>query len=649
VTNKWAATGSLGETRYDFGGATLPDGNVLVAGGYEIVKSGPTAGAELYDSKKLSWAKAGSLATARSELTLTALPGGLAVASGGVVRDGQKAITTYLKSVEVYDPGANTWSALPDMKQARYGHTATALSDGRVLVAGGGAEQGAVATAELLALDANGAACKSSTTCGSAFCVDGVCCDTACDTSCNGCVRAVTGKADGTCALALAGQDPHGDCKDDGAPACKMDGLCDGKGDCETYASSRCTPNACKVDDDCTSGFCADGVCCDQKCGGDCEACTKAKKGSGADGTCGPVAKGSDPDGDCGTMGTGVCRGAATCDGASACEVSTKDKACAAAKCADPVTLAAAAKCGGDGECTPDTTDCTPFLCDTKKVACTTSCAGDDDCAPGAKCMNGLCAKAENGSACTKAVECSSGFCADGFCCDAKCDGQCEACDASGAEGKCKPVTGPPKNGRSACDGEGTCAGSCNGAMADMCDYPHADRTCDGDVANSCSDGTETVNRCNGLGTCVASPRSCAPFGCGKDACKTSCKSDADCVMGVHCDANELCTPGIALSCTDDHTMTAVDGGTHDCGAFRCVRGSCNTTCKADDDCADGAKCEGGKCHGASGGGCGCELGGGGGSNAAALALLSLVFARLRRRRAWSEIRGATATRNPSS
>ncbi|HVW25127.1 MAG TPA: kelch repeat-containing protein [Polyangiaceae bacterium] len=646
VTNKWTATDSLSETRYDFGGATLPDGRVLVAGGYNTIKSAPTDGAEIYDPGKLTWSKAGTLSTARSDLTLTALPGGLAVAAGGVVRDAQADITSYLKSVEVYDPTANTWSALPEMKQARYGHTATALSDGRVLVAGGSAGQAAFATAELLTLDANGATCKTGTTCGSGFCVDGVCCDTACDTSCNGCVRTATGKADGTCAVALAGQDPHGDCKDDGAPSCKMDGLCDGKGACESYASSRCTPNACKTNDDCTSGFCADGVCCDTACDGKCEACTKAKKGSGGDGTCGPVAKSTDPDGDCGTMGSGVCKGASTCDGAGACQVSTKGKACASAKCADAVTLAAAASCGGDGDCTPDTTDCTPFLCDAKAVACTTSCGSDDDCAPGAKCMNGLCAKAENGSACAKAIECSSGFCADGFCCDQACDGQCEACDASGMEGACKPVTGAPKNGRPACDGTGDCAGSCDGAMTDMCDYPHADHTCDGAAPNSCSDGMETVNRCNGLGACVASPSACAPYGCGKDACKTSCKSDADCQDGVHCDTSGACTPGIPLSCTNDHTMTTVTGGTHDCGAYRCVRGSCNTSCKADSDCADGAKCQSGKCQGGGGGGSGCELGAGGGtSNSAIFAVLSLLFARLRRKRAFSE-NGASTPRS---
>jgi MYXO-CTERM domain-containing protein len=183
-----------------------------------------------------------------------------------------------------------------------------------------------------------------------------------------------------------------------------------------------------------------------------------------------------------------------------------------------------------------------------------------------------------------------------------------------------------------------------------MCDYPHASVTCDGDAANSCSDGTETVNRCNGLGACIASPRDCAPFACGKDACKTSCKSDADCVEGVHCDANGLCTPGIALSCTGDHAMTAVDGGTHDCGPYRCVRGSCNTSCKADGDCADGAKCESGKCHGPTDGGCGCQLGESTSpSNAAALGALSLLIARMRRRKAASNVRGAPAARSHSS
>ena len=635
-TNKWSKTGSLTETRYDFGGATLTDGRVLVAGGHQASLGAPTAGAEIYDPKKGTWSKAGKLATARSELTLTALSNGLALAAGGAVRDSARAITAYSKSVEVYDPTTNTWSSLPDLAQPRYGHTATLLHDGRVLVAGGAADKGPLGTAELFTLDANGTACKTAASCASGFCVDGVCCEKACDTTCNACAKASTGKADGTCALALAGQDPHGDCKDDGAPSCKMDGLCDGKGACERYPStSKCTPSACKTGGDCTSGFCADGICCDAACDGKCEACTSAKKGSGTDGTCGPIAKGTDPDADCGTLGTGVCKSTGTCDGSGACVAPTKGKACAAAKCADRVTLAAAAKCGAQGDCTPDTTDCTPFVCDAKAVACTTSCSTDADCATGAKCLDGLCAKSENGASCADAVECSSGFCVDGVCCDKACDGQCEACDDSGNEGTCKPIAGDPHGGRNACAGSGTCGGSCDGVVAQMCDYPHADRTCDGDTANTCKDGTETVNRCNGLGACVASPKDCAPFACDKAACKTSCTSDADCQTGVHCDTNGKCTPGIALGCTNEDTTMTVDGGTRSCAPYACDNGSCKTSCKSDSDCAGGATCASGKCHGGSSGGCGCTLTETGpGPGGLLFAALSILLSRLRRRRA---------------
>jgi hypothetical protein len=446
-------------------------------------------------------------------------------------------------------------------------------------------------------------------------------------------VRIATGKPDGTCALALTGQDPHADCKDDGAPACKKDGLCDGKGACESYASTRCTPSTCATNDDCTSGFCADGVCCDGACDGDCEACTKAKKGSGSDGACGPVAKATDPDGDCGTLGTGVCKGTGTCDGAGACAASTAGKACATAKCSDDVTLAAAAKCGSDGACSPDTTDCTPYLCDAKAVACTKTCSTDDDCATGAKCMGGKCAKADDGAACAKAVECTSGFCADGLCCDTACTGQCEACDGSGTEGTCKPVKGDPRNGRATCDGDGVCTGTCDGAMTDLCNYPHSNITCDGDTTNTCSAGMETVNRCNGLGACVASPRACSPFTCDADACKTACKSDDDCVDGIHCDATGVCKPGLALACKDGE-LQKVDGGAESCGAYRCVSGACGTSCKTDDDCAGGASCSAGKCHAGESGGCGCELAGGqsGGAGAALAALASVLVARLRRR-----------------
>lgn len=627
-TRKWAATASLSESRYAFGGATLSDGRVLVASGYSATKAACTAGAEVYDPGARTWSKAGALSTARTGHTLTALAGSNAVAVGGVVRNATAAITSYLKSVELYDSKSNAWSALPDMKEARVGHTATLLDDGRVLVAGGDGGKDALPTAELLGFDAAGAACKLGASCTSGFCADGVCCESACADACNACDKASTGKADGTCAVVLAGKDPRGDCTDDGAPACKQDGFCDGAGACESYPSSKCSPNPCAKGKDCTSGFCADEICCDKACDGDCEACTNAKKSAGSDGTCGPVAKATDPDGDCGTLGTGVCKGSGTCDGASACRASTAGKDCAPAECSDAVTLARAATCSASGECKPDTLDCTPFLCDSKALACTSTCAKDADCAPGAHCMGDVCAKSPTGAACVNAVECTSGNCVDGYCCDKACKGQCEACDGEGTAGTCKPVMGAPKNGRPACDGTGDCAGACSG-LPDMCDYPHSDKICEGPA--SCTDGTETKSRCNGSGACVPTPRDCAPYVCGGDSCMTSCKTSDDCKAGAPC-KDGTCVPGLGATCNAEGELVMVDGTKKSCAPYRCTSGACGTSCTTNEACASGATCNGGKCEAPESGGCDCELSGAPQSGTIATALILLAAASARRR-----------------
>ena len=79
-----------------------------------------------------------------------------------------------------------------------------------------------------------------------------------------------------------------------------------------TGGTGECTPdqadgNACLGDSACLSGFCVDGVCCAQACGGGCEACSVAA-GSGADGSCQPLSAGS------------VCRAASGgCDVAETC------------------------------------------------------------------------------------------------------------------------------------------------------------------------------------------------------------------------------------------------------------------------------------------------------------------------------------------
>ena len=68
---------------------------------------------------------------------------------------------------------------------------------------------------------------------------------------------------------------------------------------------------ACATGNQCASGFCMDNVCCNAACGGLCQACSAAKKGSGANGACGNIAAGTDPDNEC--AGNLNCNGAGVC------------------------------------------------------------------------------------------------------------------------------------------------------------------------------------------------------------------------------------------------------------------------------------------------------------------------------------------------
>jgi N-acetylneuraminic acid mutarotase len=87
-----------------------------------------------------------SLSTARSNHTATLLTNGKLLVVGG--QDGSNAP---LSSVERYDPFANTWSAGAALTTARSDHTATLLDNGRVLVVGGRSTSGTAAlnTAQL--------------------------------------------------------------------------------------------------------------------------------------------------------------------------------------------------------------------------------------------------------------------------------------------------------------------------------------------------------------------------------------------------------------------------------------------------------------------------------------------------------------------
>ena len=75
----------------------------------------------------------------------------------------------------------------------------------------------------------NGAACGCAADCSSGFCVDGVCCASACTETCKACN--VQG-AVGTCAFVPGGVSPRnpGTCPASSVSNCGLDCSCDGKG-----------------------------------------------------------------------------------------------------------------------------------------------------------------------------------------------------------------------------------------------------------------------------------------------------------------------------------------------------------------------------------------------------------------------------------
>jgi Galactose oxidase, central domain/Kelch motif len=145
-TGQWSVTAKLINERTDHTATLLDNGKVLVVGGYakQIDAMGAvtpmiTSTAELYviSAAAPSWHAAGSLATARTLHTATLLDSGNVLVVGGDSSYGN-AGTGVLSSVEVYNAATGAWSAAAsNLINARYGHTATLLPSGKVLVAGG--------------------------------------------------------------------------------------------------------------------------------------------------------------------------------------------------------------------------------------------------------------------------------------------------------------------------------------------------------------------------------------------------------------------------------------------------------------------------------------------------------------------------------
>ena len=137
---------TLSVPRYVHTATPLSDGRVLIAGGYS--GSGAYSGtntADIFDPTTENFVPVASLMnSARYGHTATLLPNGKVLLAGGWSRNAPVA------SAEIFDPTTLTFSALANaMTSAREAHTATLLMNGNVLIAGGDDGQIDLTTAEL--------------------------------------------------------------------------------------------------------------------------------------------------------------------------------------------------------------------------------------------------------------------------------------------------------------------------------------------------------------------------------------------------------------------------------------------------------------------------------------------------------------------
>ncbi len=218
----------------------------------------------------------------------------------------------------------------------------------------------------------NGDACTENASCGSGYCVSGVCCATACNGACQACSAATKQSgADGVCGTASTGtvcaaSSCASNTSEIAPSACNAAGACIAPAatacpsgvSCVDGACQHGLGSACTIAGDCQSGYCADGVCCDSACGGDqsgdCLVCSKAH-GATADGTCTPRADDTVCDDQSACTTGDTCRSGA-CVGTSAPACTALDECHVAGCCAPAIGV-----CSDPAK--PDGTPCSVGAC----------------------------------------------------------------------------------------------------------------------------------------------------------------------------------------------------------------------------------------------------------------------------------------------
>lgn len=112
----------------------LVDGRLLLAGGNAATNQ-PLAQAELFDPQRQRFVPTGAMREARAHHSAVRLPDGRVLIAGGL-----RARRQASDSAELFDPVSGRFSPTGSLSRPRCKHAAVALRDGRVLLIGGSAD-----------------------------------------------------------------------------------------------------------------------------------------------------------------------------------------------------------------------------------------------------------------------------------------------------------------------------------------------------------------------------------------------------------------------------------------------------------------------------------------------------------------------------
>jgi hypothetical protein len=146
-TDTFVLVGDLVIPRLNFAVSLLEDGTVLVSGGYNPNTINHISSVEIFDPVTETFTLINNMNVARAYHTSTLLENGSVLIAGGWGEDDMDL--SGLTSAEIYDPISQTFTIIEEMNVGRKYHSATLLSNGNVLIAGGHEDGWGISSAEL--------------------------------------------------------------------------------------------------------------------------------------------------------------------------------------------------------------------------------------------------------------------------------------------------------------------------------------------------------------------------------------------------------------------------------------------------------------------------------------------------------------------